>query len=92
MYDLDMTKRRVTWTIDADLLEALEHQGASSVSAAANSAIRRGIEDELHRQAALAWLDELDAIHGAPTPAEQQEASNYLDSIGFGESETARAA
>ena len=87
-----MTKRRITLTLDNDLVEALERQDSPSVSAAANSAIRRGIEDELHRQAALAWLDDLDAAYGAATSAERKANSDFLDSIGFGESSSVRAA
>ena len=79
-----MSKRRITLTLDEDLLEALTHTGRRSLSAAVNASLRRAIDSENHRKAALAWLGELDAKYGSASPAEQAENEAFLDEIGFG--------
>jgi hypothetical protein len=81
-----MSKRRVTLTIDEDLIEALEQQHARSLSAAANASLRQAIESDNHRKAALKWLAELDGKYGKATSEEQAENEAFLDGIGFGNS------
>jgi predicted transcriptional regulator len=79
-----MSKRRVTLTLDEDLIDALQQQHARSLSAAANASIRQAIESDNHRKAAGKWLAELDAKYGEATPEEQAENEAFLDEIGFG--------
>jgi hypothetical protein len=79
-----MTKRRVTLTLDEDLIEAFEQRSARSLSAAVNESLRQSIESDNHRKAALTWLAELDAKYGKATPEEQAENEAWLDEIGFG--------
>jgi hypothetical protein len=81
-----MSKRRVTLTLDEDLIEALKHQHARSLSAAANASLRQAIESDNHRKAAAKWLAELDAKYGKATREEQAENEAFLDEIGFGSS------
>lgn len=81
-----MSKRRVTLTLDEDIVEALRQREARSLSAVVNAALREAIESDNHRKAALKWLDELNAKYGKATPAEAAEIDAWLDEIGFGNS------
>ncbi len=74
-----MTKRRVTLSLDEDLVEALESVGGRSLSAVANAALRQAVTAEANRAALLHWLDELDEQHGPPTPADLALADDLLD-------------
>jgi uncharacterized protein (DUF4415 family) len=85
-YDKGMSKRRVTLTLDEDLVEAFQQREGRSLSAVVNAALREAIESENHRKAALKWLDELNAKYGKATPEEQAENEAWLDEIGFGKS------
>jgi post-segregation antitoxin (ccd killing protein) len=77
-------KRRITVTVDEDLVEAAKLLGAKSLSAAVNAALREKVDGEMHRRAVLAWLEELDTKHGKASDAEQTEIEEFLDEIGFG--------
>jgi Arc/MetJ-type ribon-helix-helix transcriptional regulator len=81
-----MSKRRVTLTLDEDIIEAFRQHDARSLSAAVNEALREAIESENHRKAALKWLEELNAKYGKATPEEAAEIEAWLDDIGFGNS------
>jgi Arc/MetJ-type ribon-helix-helix transcriptional regulator len=81
-----MSKRRVTLTLDEDIIEAFQQRHARSLSAAVNAALREAIESENHRQAALKWLNKLNAKYGRATPEEEAEVEAWLDEIGFGKS------
>lgn len=76
-----MKKRRVTLNLDEDVVEALESLGASSLSAAANAALREAVKVEAHRAALQRWLDELDAKYGAPTAEQVAVADALLDEL-----------
>jgi uncharacterized protein (DUF4415 family) len=84
MYALLM-KKRITLSLDDDIVEALQARGARSLSAAANEALREAIADDAHRAALLAWLDELDAARGAPAPEQLAAADALLDALERGE-------
>jgi len=81
-----MSKRRVTLTLDEDIIAAFQQRDVRSLSAAVNAALREAIEAENHRKAALKWLQELNAKYGKATPEEQAENEAWLDEIGFGKS------
>ena len=76
-YDVRMTKRRVTLSLDQDVAEALEAVSGRSMSAVANDALRDALAAEAHRVALREWLDELDEKYGAPS-AEQFAAADAL--------------
>lgn len=76
-----MKKRRVTLNLDADVVDALEAAGGRSLSDTANRALREATAALAHRKALLAWLDELDAAHGAPGPDELAAADRLLDDV-----------
>jgi hypothetical protein len=82
-YDESVSKRRVTLTLDEDLIEALGQRGARSLSAAANAALREAIELHNHRRAALAWLAELDATYGRASENEQADNAAFLEELGW---------
>jgi predicted transcriptional regulator len=78
-------KKRITLSLDDDIVEALQARGARSLSAAANEALREAIADDAHRAALLAWLDELDATHGPPASGQLAAADALLDGLERGE-------
>jgi hypothetical protein len=84
MYALLM-KKRITLSLDDDIVEALQARGGRSLSAAANEALREAIADDAHRAALLAWLDELDAARGAPASEQLAAADALLDALERGE-------
>jgi len=86
-----MSKRRVTLTLDEDLVEAFQHREGRSLSAVVNAALREAMESENHRKAALKWLDELNTKYGKATPEETAEIDAWLDEIGFGNATDAAA-
>lgn len=85
-----MNKRRVTLNLDADVVAALEAAGGRSLSDTANRALRDATAALAHRRALLAWLDELDVIHGAPDPTDFEAADRLLDDV-FGSDATSAA-
>ncbi len=80
-YDVCVNKRRVTLNLDQDVIEALESVEGSSVSAAANQALRGAIAGSAHRAALTRWLDELDAEYGAASPAEIAAAEALVEQL-----------
>ncbi len=74
-----MRKRRVTLSLDEDVVEALEAIGGRSLSATANDALRGAVAEAAHRMALSRWLDELDERHGPPTQEEHDRADDALD-------------
>jgi Arc/MetJ-type ribon-helix-helix transcriptional regulator len=83
MYDKGMSKRRVTLTLDEDIIEAFQQLEGRSLSAVVNAALREAIASENHRKAALKWLDDLNTKYGKGTPEEAAEIDAWLDEIGF---------
>jgi hypothetical protein len=80
-----LMKKRITLSLDEDIVEALQARGARSLSAAANDALREAIAEDAHRASLLAWLDELDAVRGAPSAEQLAAADALLDAIERGE-------
>lgn len=74
-----MPKRRITITIDEDILEALEGFDGANVSAVASELLRTGIATKAHHRAMNDWLDELEAAFGPPSEAELAAADRLLD-------------
>lgn len=78
-------KKRITLSLDEDIVEALQARGGRSLSAAVNEALREAVAAEAHRAALLEWLDELDAKFGAGTPQDYAAAGALLDALERGE-------
>ncbi len=76
-----MSKRRITLSLDTEIVEALEAAGGSSLSATANEALAEALESVAHRAALQRWLDELDAKYGAPDAETLAAADAFLDSV-----------
>ncbi len=76
-----MRKRRVTLTLDEDIVQMLESSGGRSLSATANDALRRAVAVEAHRAALERWLDELDATYGSATPDERAAIEQLVDEL-----------
>lgn len=83
-----MKKRRVTLSLDDDVVQALEALGARSLSAAANDALRGAVAAEAHRAALVRWLEEVDAAHGGVNPAEAEGIEALLQDLETGTDET----
>ena len=76
-----MNKRRVTLNLDEDIVEALAATNGSSMSAAANRALREVLQEEANRAAMLRWLAELDEKYGRATPEEMADNEAFLNSL-----------
>jgi post-segregation antitoxin (ccd killing protein) len=75
-----MAKRKITVTVDEELVERLQHHGGN-LSALVNEALESRLAD-LARNAALSDLvAELTALYGEPTPAEMAEARAAFDEL-----------
>ena len=94
-YDVRMTKRRLTLSLDQDVIEALEALEAvsgRSMSAVANEALRDALAAEAHRAALREWLDELDEKYGAPSPEQFAAADALLKVVQRGNADATSAA
>ncbi len=76
-----MRKRRVTLSLDEDVVQALEALGGRSLSSTANDALRQAVAVEAHRAALGRWLDELDATYGSATPEETESIERLVDDL-----------
>ena len=77
MYSVCMARRNISLPDD---LDAQARRAGVNVSALAQRAVAEEL-DRRQRMAALdAWLDDLDAAHGAPSANAQAEAEAWLDS------------
>jgi len=84
-----MTKRRVTLSLDQDVIEALEAVSGRSMSAVANEALRDALAAEAHRAALREWLDEK---YGAPSPEQFAAADALLKVVQRGNADATSAA
>ncbi len=91
-YDVCMNKRRVTLSLDEDLVQFLGSIEGKSMSAVANDALREALEGVAHRRALLSWLEELNERYGAPTPEDYAWADEVLaEAAGLRDSGTSAA-
>jgi hypothetical protein len=77
-----MSKRRITLTLDEDVVESLRSVGGDNLSAVANDALRGALERRAHQAAVLEWLEEQYAAHGHPTEADYAAADAVLAKFG----------
>lgn len=75
MQEVAQQKRKVSVTLDEDLVEALESEDAN-LSAQVNEAIRLVVETRRREDALRAFLDELEADDG---PVDEAEVRRFLD-------------
>jgi metal-responsive CopG/Arc/MetJ family transcriptional regulator len=76
-------KRKVSVTLDADLVEALEADGSTTLSAEVNSALRAEFIRRARRQALAELLDHLAEERGAlDTPQDENEIARYMRLLG----------
>lgn len=75
-------KKRLSATVDADLLaaahEAVAAGRAENVSAWVNQALHRQVEHEQRLVAMAAFIDEYEAEHGEITQEQMDEAERHL--------------
>lgn len=96
-YDGSMTngaKRKVSVTLDADLVAAIEAEGRESLSAEVNSALRAQFASRRRQQALGELLDHLAGERGhLDTPEDEAEISRYMRLLGGlpGEADMRRA-
>jgi uncharacterized protein (DUF4415 family) len=85
-YDKGMTpqaKRKVSVTIDADLVAAIEADDSTTLSAEVNAALRAAVEKRMRNKALGEFLDRLDAERGPlNTPEDEAEIRRYMIMLG----------
>jgi antitoxin component of MazEF toxin-antitoxin module len=87
-------KRKVSITLDADLVAAVEAEGSESLSAEVNSALRAEFARRRRQQALAELLDHLAQERGSlDTPEDEAEIARYMRLLGGppGDSDTLRA-
>lgn len=78
----DPVKRKVSVTLDADLVAAIAAEGAS-LSARANAALRADYERRRRQEALGELLDRLAAERGSlDTPADEAEIARFMRLLG----------
>lgn len=90
----NVAKRKVSITLDADLVEALEAGGGESLSAEVNSALRAELARRRRQQALGELLDHLAEERGRlDTPEDEAEIARYMRLLGglAGESDALQA-
>ena len=76
-------KRKVSVTLDADLVAAMEAGGSTSLSAEVNSALRAEFTRRKRQQALADLLDRLEAERGVLDTAEDEaEITRYMRLLG----------
>jgi antitoxin CcdA len=76
-------KRKVSITLDADLVEALEAVGGTTLSAEVNSALRAEFARRQRHQALSDLLDHLAEDRGRlDTPEDEAEIARYMRLLG----------
>ena len=76
-------KRKVSVTLDADLVAAMEADDSSTLSAEVNSALRAEFTRRKRQQALADLLDHLEAERGALDTAEDEaEITRYMRLLG----------
>lgn len=71
------TKRKVSLSLDADLIEELERDAEEALSAQVNAALRAEVERRRRQRALRQLLDELDAQDGPLMPEDEAEIERY---------------
>jgi antitoxin CcdA len=78
-----VAKRKVSITLDADLVEALEADGSTTLSAEVNSALRAEFTRRKRQQALTDLLDRLADERGPlDTPEDEAEIARYMRLLG----------
>lgn len=76
-------KRKVSVTLDADLVEALEAEGGTTLSAEVNSALRAEFARRRRQQALADLLDHLADERGRlDSPEDEAEIARYMRLLG----------
>ena len=76
-------KRKVSVTLDADLVEAMEADGGTTLSAEVNSALRAEFTRRKRQQALADLLDHLAEERGRlDTPEDEAEIARYMRLLG----------
>jgi antitoxin component of MazEF toxin-antitoxin module len=76
-------KRKVSVTLDADLVAALEAEGGTTLSAEVNSALRAEFTRRKRQQALADLLDHLADERGRlDTPEDEAEIARYMRLLG----------
>jgi antitoxin CcdA len=78
-----VAKRKVSITLDADLVAALEADGSTTLSAEVNSALRAEFTRRKRQQALTDLLDRLADERGPlDTPEDEAEIARYMRLLG----------
>jgi Post-segregation antitoxin CcdA len=79
----NVSKRKVSVTLDADLVAAIEAEGSENLSAEVNSALRTEFARRRRQQALGQLLDHLAEERGRlDTPEDEAEIARYMRLLG----------
>ena len=82
-YDSAMVARRkISLSLDADLVTQLEKTGTGGISSQVNDALRAELEQRHRREALAAFLDQYWADHGPPDQDEEQQIERLMRALG----------
>jgi Post-segregation antitoxin CcdA len=76
-----MAKRKITVTIDEDLLDSIPELGTENVSSLLNKALRTELEARYRHKALGGLLDELRSAYGEPTTEARQAAQEAFEEL-----------
>ena len=79
---LMVSKRKVSLSLDADLVDELEQSTDEGLSGQVNQAVRAEIERRRRQRALRALLDRLDAEDGPFGPEDEAEVARYERALG----------
>jgi metal-responsive CopG/Arc/MetJ family transcriptional regulator len=79
-----MAKKKLTITVDEELLQHLDDLGVENVSATINDAIKQLVEQRLRLQALGLLVDDLVAANGEATHEERVEIAALFDELQAG--------
>jgi antitoxin CcdA len=80
---VSVSKRKVSITLDADLVAAIEAEGGENLSAEVNSALRAEFARRRRQQALGQFLDHLAQERGPlNTPEDEAEIARYMRLLG----------
>jgi hypothetical protein len=76
-------KRKVSVTLDADLVAAIEADDSTTLSAEVNAALRKEVARRMRNKALGEYLDQLAAERGAlDTPEDEAEIRRHMRNLG----------
>lgn len=77
-------KRKISLSLDADLVDELEHDADDGLSSQVNVVLRAEVERRRRQRALRALLDRLSSEDGPLTPDDEAEIQRFEQALGSG--------